>query len=63
MVSTGQNHSISMRGALLLKHLEPRVPPVSAFPCCDTLPLFEDVGVSGSLVQAVACRIQWSRGL
>ena len=33
------------------------VPPVSALPCCDTLPLFEDVEVIDARVQAVVCKV------
>ena len=51
-----------MRDTLLLKHLKPHIPPVFALPCCDTLPLFEDVKVSGAHVQAVVCRIQGGAG-
>ena len=56
VVSTEQNHSIAV------KDPEPCVPPVSALPCCDILPLLEDIEVSGAHVQAVACRIQGGAG-
>ena len=55
MVTAGQDRSISVRDALLLKHVESQLCALSS---CDTLPLFKDVEVCGAYVQAVACRIQ-----
>ena len=62
-IPSGQNGSIFVRDALLHKHPEPCVPPASVLPCCDALPLFEDVEVCATHIQAVACRIQGGAGL
>ena len=61
-IPSGQNGSIFVRDALLNKHPEPCVPPASVLPCCDALPLFEDVEVCATHIQAVACRIQGGAG-
>ena len=42
-----------IRDALLRYHPEPCVPPASVLPCCDALPLFEDIEVFAAHVQAV----------
>ena len=47
---------------LILWFQQGRTIPLSALPCCDTVPLFEDVEVNGAQVQAVACRIQGDAG-
>ena len=47
MIQTGQRGSIPVKDALLLKHPEPHFPPALDLPCCDALPLFEDMEISG----------------
>ena len=44
------------------KHPESQVPPISALLSCDNLPAFEDVEVTGNVIQKVASLIQGSAG-
>ena len=44
------------------KHPESQVPPISALLSCDNLPAFEDVEVTGNVIQKVASLIQERQG-
>ena len=53
---------VSVLEALKMKHPDSKIPPNSAILKYDTLPLFEDVEITGGHIQYVASKIQGSAG-
>ena len=47
---------------ILEKHPDPTIPPPSSLLQCDSLPLLEDVEITGNLIQRTAALIQGSAG-
>ena len=54
----GSVSSAPVPDLLQKKHPESQVPPFSALLSCDNLPAFEDVEVTGNVIQKVASLIQ-----
>ena len=61
-LTDGSTAHSSVADVLRIKHPDSQVPPHSALLSCDSLPAFEDIEVTGNVIQRAASVIQGSAG-